>query len=622
MSRVFKLAVIPVREPGFDATPSDDLAIEQVFIANPSGTAVFQYWRQVSRGFIDIQPFKLPWATLAAPLTAADVVDTTHWGHKVIRPHFLALAMAASRALPGMAGDTVYDGLVFVPYPGRGPMIPDPAQPGGPPIQSEIEGGAYDNVKPTAICPAGTPGHYHAFHIHEVGHVLGLHESEGIFQWKGESWDGGYGDPMDIMTAQGWFGGDPTHAAPVVANWPNAFAHTQTGPAPSLAMMHLWDKDYLPDGAIKVLVVADDATPSFRLNAAYGDRVSSLLAIVPPGGEVDLDGSPVGRLYLEYRDRRGWDLGFDKPGATRARTSVVAHVVQAVPNRGVRACYMGQIFVPIEVDSDLQVPGTPYTVRVGQVGDGFVSVKVTRSSPRGFQVEANVSGSAVHVDPNTLATRVTPCGDRVRWGNWSTETTGSFVPLAWGYGGAGLDLFGPAAPVPAGVPPPALPGPAVTLAWLVGGQPVPESTAGTLPSCVCPEGVFSVRFELDLQTRRLKLVSGLGDRFTMPVRAILTDLALNQTASVDSAFAAKGSYVGYPPLDLGKIVRCVAQQASQLRIDPDTLKLPDGSGPRPNWLGDFNRKLDELQLAHPQSLDVLKRLRDLGDLMVAPPAPG
>ena len=452
MPRTFRIAVLPMFEQGFVPSPALSQAVDQMFIANAAGEAVFQFWSDVTDGYLDIKATRLSWTQVPRAFGVSDVVQVPGVGPKITRPTQLGLFKQVVGALPGMSrgGHGSYDALVYLLFPGNDNSIVDA---NGNPVLCQFEGGNWSNAGdlPTAILPVGTAGHTHTFHTHEVGHLFGLPDTRGIFRWNGSAWDGGYGDPLDIMSAQSWFAGDPTHVGQTDANWPalsdGSIATNNMGPAPSLAELHLWDRNCLPPHAIHAIHVTDDGTPSFRLNAAYGANKTRRLVIVHPGapGHPESAGG-LGRMYLEFRDRRGWDLGLDKPGAPRTRTSLVAHVVQSGEGGKPQAFYKGQIIVPIEVDTDLQVPGTPHTVRIVQSGPGFVTVKVGRTRGRGIKGDAEVERTDVQVNPSVPALRRTPCGDLLRWGVWNTKTVGVFTATAWGYGGAGNEKVSPGAP--------------------------------------------------------------------------------------------------------------------------------------------------------------------------------
>lgn len=623
MPRTFRLAIIPVYEVGFNPTAALGQAIDEMFIANAAGEAVVQYWSDVTGGYLDIKPTRLPWRQAPRAFAPQDIMQIPNVGPKITRPNLLSLFKQVVGDLPGMSngGHGSYDGLVYVLFPGADSSILDA---NGNPIPCQFEGGNWTTGGdlPTAILPAGTASHTHTFFTHEVGHLFGFPDSQGIFRWNGTTWDSGYGDPLEIMSAQAWFTGDPTFQGQAVANWPamsgGGQATDSMGPAPSLALLHFWDANCIPAIEIHDLQVADDNTPSFRLNAAYGANKSRRLAVIraaASGKPEPADG--IGRVYLEFRDRRGWDRGLDKVGALRTRTSVVVHVVQSAPGIPPQPYYKGQIIVPVEVDTDLQIPGSPFTVRVLQSGEGYVTLKVTRSAARGFKVDAEVEQAGVQFNPHVQAIRLTPCGDRLRWGTWKTKTVGVYTATAWGYGGSGGDMFGPGAP-PAPGGGAGVAAAALTLNWFVGGVPVPEQQAGTLVGCQAPEGQFDLSYDLDLATRRLQLTSRFGDRFSMPVRAQLIDNVLGGSENHDEVFEATGSYVGYPPEDVGKLARCGARLASELKIDPDVFRLPDGRGPRPNWQDRFKVLVSQFEEVRPQSVRTLDKLRQIGSLMVQP----
>lgn len=95
----------------------------------------------------------------------------------------------------------------------------------------------------------------------------------------------------------------------------------------------------------------------------------------------------------------------------------------------------------------------------------------------------------------------------------------------------------------------------------------------------------------------------------MPVRAQLSDNVLGGSETRDQVFEAKGSYVGYPPEDVGKLARCGARLASELKIDPDVFLLPDGRGPRPNWEERLKVLMSPFEHARPEAVGTLMRTK-------------
>jgi len=97
---------------------------------------------------------------------------------------------------------------------------------------------------------------------------------------------------------------------------------------------------------------------------------------------------------------------------------------------GNRCYYRGQIVIPVEIDSDLQIAGTPYTVRVvdENVDEAWVDVKITLSSPLGFEIQCTGTNELGPSD-GPIETSHTPCGDTLRYGTWLTVAHYVYQPI-------------------------------------------------------------------------------------------------------------------------------------------------------------------------------------------------
>jgi hypothetical protein len=87
------------------------------------------------------------------------------------------------------------------------------------------------------------------------------------------------------------------------------------------------------------------------VRSATSSKGRTLLVLHPPGEPP----SGVGRVYVEYRDRRGWDRGLDVFGADLAQVGVVVHSVEGTA-AGPLVWYRGSI-VAGAVDTDLAIAG-------------------------------------------------------------------------------------------------------------------------------------------------------------------------------------------------------------------------------------------------------------------------
>jgi len=574
MAKTLKIAILRGRNDtsGLMLTAALDQACQEMLVTHPLRYAVLEYWTDVTDGYFQFNVTVMPWVDVA--FSSADANPA---GMITRQTQFNKIS-TATKALPGRSDLSMYDGFIVLTGPGAVFANPLAGQPGQP-ATLRFDGGASGRGRHGAVGVYPIATSDHSFMCHEFGHVLGLLDAEGITVTKaGGVTDTAYGDPLEIMSDAVFGGASPTFNRPAIPGWPNANAMQSMGPAPSRAEIHYFFPEATPSQSVKSIVVLDDNAPTIRLHAAYGTTNSPRLVVINTLPEVPYS---LGRCYIEYRDGRWWDEGLKTASAALDRQSVVFHVVDTRPpdlgagdTTGVRTFYRGQIVVPVEIDSDIKVRGTPYTVRVvhADAEQRYVDLKITRSSPRGFEI--GKTGEDVTMPSqrkDIYEIRHSPCGDELRWGRWRTIATYAFRPITWGLGGEGSSTATPSTPP--------------TISWTVGGVSVPAGApSGTLPNCSAPEGVFDVKFTLDAASGTLTLTSAKeGQTYHMPIRATATHTGdfgeIVQTPTFDSL----GSYIGYPPSDVIKLARCLVNVLAKLHVNPADFVLPDGRGPRPNW---------------------------------------
>jgi hypothetical protein len=608
MAKTVKVAILRGRNDASALllTPALEQACQEMLVTNLQRQAVLEYWTDLSDGYFQFDVTVMPWVDVA--FSSADADENG----KIKRWTQFNKITAATRMLPGRSDLSAYDGFIVLTGPGAAFANPSASQPGQP-AQLDFDGGSMLRGQHGAYAVLPIAASSHSFMCHEFGHVLGLFDSEGVLSWKGPIFDTGYGDPFDIMSALSFADSQPVFAGGAISGWPNPSARQKMGPAPSRAEMHYFFPDATPSQYVKSLVVADDNTPPIRLNAAYGGANSTRLVVVNTPEPAQYSR---GRCYIEYRDSQWWDAGLDTAGHTLDRQSVVVHVVETLKldpgagDTGIRAFYRGRITVPVEIDSDLEVRGTPYTVRVvdANVDQRYVMVKITRSNQTGFDIET--TGRHITVpSPEQHEIRHTPCGDELHWGRWETISTYAFHPTTWGLGGYGSS--GTAVSTPP------------TISWTVGDVAVPAgSTNGTLLNCSAPQGTFNVRFSVDPALGTLTLTSEqAGQTYQMLVRATAAHANNSVTLVQTATFDSKGSYVGYPPADVRKLMRCLDGVLGKIHINPADFVLPTGREPRPNWREWLQlavhgaRRLGPEYASHAQSL---ARIIELGADLVIP----
>ncbi len=580
MAKKVKLAILRARIDPDTPFISDQACIEML-MTSLSRRAVLNYWSDNTDGYLDFAGSELfRWVDIS--LTAADL-DT----NKVVpRDTQSTKAIEATKAATGsdLSG---FDGFVVLVHPGQlklaNPMAGQPNQPAT--LTFGLDAGA-NGVGAGSSCVLPSSAN-HTFFCHEVGHVLGFDHSYGVWN-NGIDWDRQppydqgqvYGDPYDIMSSASFgtrnldptlskYTSNPTFAGPSPAGWPTQPQITM-GCAPARAHVHQFDQLAMPSSAVQHLPVPGGGVPrSLRLYTASGaHRGSPRLIAIHPSNE-DAEGR--GRCYIEYRDLAGWDAGLDATGADLGRRAVVVHTLADTATDGVQCWYRGRILVPVEQDSDLAVTATPLIVRVtdASVDDGYVELDISTSIARGIEIrEWGRDDVIAGIDTNQMGT---PCGDTITYGTWITQTTRTYRPTTFGYGGEGA---------PDAKPP--------RLSWHVGTHGITVYTSSI--DVETATGTFTIEVQFDANTNELTLISRGGEKYSVELEceAWESDGVSNWTF-VKTKFEPLGYFTGFKPGDLWKLDHCMERYAISARLSRRDLLIPPGPDPyREAWKDRIN----------------------------------
>ena len=601
MKRV-KVAVLRARHDMSKPYIPEQACIDMMMVG-PGRRSVLQYWEDVTEGFLDFVGSELfPWVDIAI-----DPADTS-------RDTQAALAYDATKALPGAILDS-FDAFVVLTFPGQ-ISVPNPkaGQPNQPAtIKQGFDGGAGSDLhgKPACALPVMTGNH--TFMCHEVGHLLGFKHSYGILN-NGTDWDGlapytqgeVYGDPYDLMSSASFgsrwldpavthYSGNPAFKGPPVADWPNTSAFTM-GPAPARAHVHLWDPAAVrPEHVRHFNMPSVGNTVAFRLVPALGSENGTQLAVLHPMGE-DAEGR--GRVYLEYRQKRGWDDGLDVFGNDLARQGVVVHTLADATADGVRCWYRGRVLADLELDSDVVVKGTPLTVRVVGASDqdGYADIEVSTGLTRGIDIHTRGSDDVITLtNPQPMGT---PCGDQLTYGTLITQSQYFYQPISYGFGGEAT----PDAK-------------SLKATWTVAGVPI-SGASGSIEAPTT-DGNFTIEFALDPITAELSLSSRGGEKYRVDVTVTITEADGTGATNATAVFAPKGYFDGYAPGDDAKLARCMSKYARHAKVRLRDYLVPPGPDPYRNHLADrvnqarMQRLVDQVADQHPGPASALAALTAL-----------
>ena len=510
-----------------------------MLIANPRGTAVLQYWSEVTVSHLEFTTTMFPWVTI-------NVYDPA-----MGRADQLAAAMDATRQVTDDLF-VEYDGFVLLMYPGA-VQVPGNGQQG----MTDAGTTSLDASRKCAVLHYATRDH--TFMAHEVGHVLHFEHSFGLtntgMDWDGRPpWNSGteYGDPYDVMSSAsfgrcddpllGLAASDPEQVIPAPTGWavtptqPGLMAGSATttaGPAPALAHVD-WHYPEALGRSVTHLPMPLIGQPPVKLRlyaadvTAAGTRLVALHSPTEPK-------SAVGRVYLEYRRAAGWDAGLDTSGTDLARQAVVAHTV-ALSYVGPRIWYRGRRLIPLSADTDMHVTTTPLSVRAVGSGVDWVDLEIHYGDNRGISIATRRED--VIASNTVTGLEHTPCGDRVHEVNRLFRTTMGYLPAVQGFEGP------------------------TAVTWSVAGTVVtPNMVLDT------PDGQSRIQVHVDPATQELTVTSTRGHRYNVEVIASVSEPG-GQTHTATAAFDPTGSYVGIAPEDQGLLDQCWQKWAKSKRLEP------------------------------------------------------
>ncbi|MFZ0546678.1 MAG: hypothetical protein WAM60_14625 [Candidatus Promineifilaceae bacterium] len=581
MAKKVKLAILRAYHD-LKNPPGAPQAWIDMLMANEKRTSVLNYWTDNTQGYLDfVDSVMFPWVKIS--MSADDISRETQ----------AKRAYEATKKLNGDKELDGFDGFVVLTMPGQlvvpNPKAGKPKEPDTILLGFDKGAGPTLNGSPTCIIPVLLADH--TFICHEVGHILGFGHTYGVWN-NGVDWDGKppydqgqvYGDPYDIMSSATFgsrisvpgvsgYRGDPQFSETPTSGWPLPPGVTQVkmGPAPALAHVHQWHPDVFPPNSVVHFDTPGGDEYDVRIYAANRQDESPRLAVVHPPIE-DEDGRY--RCYIEYREPSGWDKGLDDSGGDLARRAVVVHTLSDAYLDGIRCWYQGRILVPVEIDSDLEVYGTPLVVRVTNedVAAGFVDVKITTVNPRG--VEIRVTGEDTERELLDPIKGTTPCGESVTSATWRMQSIYTYRPITYGYGGEGAPDASP---------------PQIT--WTIGALTIP--TGSSTLKVPTSTGSFDIGYTLDPVTAELTLTSEIGDRYRVNIKATATESDGSNPVSKDVMFAPPGVYKGFRPGDLHVLNNCIGKFLQKVKIDPHDLLVPPGPNP---FQVNMNDKINQFRL--------------------------
>jgi hypothetical protein len=557
MTRPFKLAIIRARHDTSVATISDQACLEML-VTGPR--SVMRFWEQTTGDYFDfLDSAMLPWVDITITPTTTDRVSQATAAFAAVR--------ARELGHDPLAG---FDGAIVLTLPGR-MIVPNPkmGQPGQPStIMASFDGGSA-SVGELAVSVLPVMSSDHTFMCHELGHTLGFEHTFGLDN-NGTDWDPTdatiivgpeYGSPFDLMSSASfgsrWLGTSPFYSAsppfagPAVANWPFAGA-TQMGPNISRANLHRW----FPDALARHIVDRPFPGPGdigyVRLQAVSSRSGTTLLVLHPPAEPA----SGVGRVYVEFRDTRGWDAGLQVYGSDLAQAGVAVHTLEDVAGVGPRVWYRGSV-VRGSTDTDLEVATLPIVVTLegfdDAEDDSWADISYQQSATRAITITAANASDDI-IGGQVIRDERTPCDDNVKYGSWSTQSFCQFRVSTTGFAGT------------ASAPP--------TITWTVAGTSLsPGQGSVNVPF----DGVeFALEYVIDPISYELGLTARGGERFSVALVATAVEAGGGASSQAGATFNSLGYFDGYSPEDKDTIGRCLARIVDEHHIPmPQRFRRPD-----------------------------------------------
>ena len=558
MAKKVKVAILRARH---DNSPKiTDAACISMLMTNATNHSLFNYWSFNTYNYLDFVGSALfPW------------VDITLSSNDLSRGTQVAKAYAATKAIPNNNVDD-FDIYFVITYPGQitiaNPMAGQPNQPANLVLNLDSGAGPVINDKKACAIPVITSDF--TFMCHEMGHILGFKHTYGLLN-NGMDWDlkppydeGPIcGDPYDIMSsasfgtrtldpAKPMYTARPIFAGPSHPDWP-VKPTIKMGPAPARAQIHHWDPAAIPANKMVDMQTPAGNKRSVRLYAASSKKSPHLVIV----HAINEDAEGRNRCYIEYRDNKGWDKGLDVSGNDLARRAVVVHTLADGNNDGVRCWYRGQIKVPVELDSDLKVTGTPLVVRVvdTNVDEEYVEVEISTVHQRGVDINIQRRDEEITmIDAHEMGT---PCGDTIIYGTHILQSIYIYKPVSYGYGGEGS---------PTQQPP--------TIKWKVNGIIV--SGDGYLSIAA---SAYPVNYIVHPVTMELTLISNPADRYTLQVEATATEPDGSNPTTATTLFDPPGWYNGFSAADQAKLAKCLGKYLRYVKVRPGDLIIPPGPDP-------------------------------------------
>ena len=189
---------------------------------------------------------------------------------------------------------------------------------------------------------------------------------------------------------------------------------------------------------------------------------------------------------------------------------------------------------------------------------GTVDIAVSTGVDRGVDIHSQGSDDIIDViNPQALGT---PCGDRITYGTFITQSQYFYQPVSYGFGGAGAPDAAP-----------------LIARWTIAGiEAVGPSGSLDAPT---PDGTFTIEYAIDPVTAELSLSSGGGQKYRVDVTVTMTEADGSGATTATVVFAAKGYYDGYAPGDLEKLERCMFKYAKSAKLRLRDYLIPPGPDP-------------------------------------------